>query len=160
MADHYTKSSVFLAACPSEKTFLLELIQCLQDPESGLLKARKPKKAMKYDPLVYKAAKAFVKNDQDYYDPDDYSIGFEIEDMDDGVALFDMCDFNSDNAAMICHLVLKRFDRADYVLINAAEVCSKPRVDEFGGHAAFVTKKGVKWMCTSKWLRNMIKNHI
>ena len=52
----------------------------------------------------------------------------------------------------IQHLVQK-FDPEGRVSLEWANDCSKPRLDAFGGGAAFITAKEIKTMNTAEWVR-------
>lgn len=53
-------------------------------------------------------------------------------------------------ADFIHHLVAK-FDLPPYGF-DWSHTCSKPRTDEFGGGAIWITKEGFEWMSTTCWL--------
>jgi len=54
--------------------------------------------------------------------------------------------------AFIQHL-LQKFDPQARVTFEWSNDCSKPRIDAFGGGAAFITAKEIKTMNTSDWLQ-------
>ncbi|MGA2542505.1 MAG: hypothetical protein ABSG78_13205 [Verrucomicrobiota bacterium] len=54
--------------------------------------------------------------------------------------------------AFIQHL-LQKFDPKGRVALEWSNDCSKPRLDAFGGGAAFITATEIKTMNTSAWLR-------
>jgi len=54
--------------------------------------------------------------------------------------------------AFIQHL-LQKFDPKVRVALEWSNDCSKPRLDAFGGGAAFITATEIKTMNTSAWLR-------
>jgi hypothetical protein len=49
--------------------------------------------------------------------------------------------------------LLQKFDPEGQVAFEWSEDCSKPRIDAFGGGAAFITAKEIKTMTTADWLR-------
>lgn len=49
---------------------------------------------------------------------------------------------------------LKAHRPKDCFVMSWAETCSKPRVAEFGGGAAFVTANETKWNFTQQWLHD------
>ena len=55
--------------------------------------------------------------------------------------------------AFVQHL-LQKFDPKGRVGLEWSNDCSKPRLDAFGGGAAFITAKEIKTMNTSDWLRH------
>ena len=57
--------------------------------------------------------------------------------------------------AFIQHL-LQKFDQKSYVTFEWPHDCSKPRVDAYGGGAAFITIKEIKSMSTAAWLNQQI----
>lgn len=62
-----------------------------------------------------------------------------------------VCDF-------IQHL-LKKFNMDGFVAFSWSNDCSKPRVDAFGGGAAFITAKSIQSMSTSQWIAELTNNH-
>ena len=54
--------------------------------------------------------------------------------------------------AFIQHL-LQKFDPKGRVGLEWSDDCSKPRLDAYGGGAAFITATEIKTMNTSAWLR-------
>jgi len=64
-----------------------------------------------------------------------------------------------EHAVRFIHQLMKRFSEDDdFFIFEAAYTCSKPRVGEFGGVAAVITKKRIKWMSTSGWANQYIEN--
>jgi hypothetical protein len=57
--------------------------------------------------------------------------------------------------AFIQHL-LQKFDPKSSVTFEWSHDCSKPRVDAYGGGAAFITAKEIKTMSTAAWLNEQI----
>ena len=57
--------------------------------------------------------------------------------------------------AFIQHL-LQKFDQKGYVTFEWSHDCSKPRVDAYGGGAAFITAKEIKTMSTATWLNEQV----
>jgi hypothetical protein len=57
--------------------------------------------------------------------------------------------------AFIQHL-LQEFDQKGYVTFEWSHDCSKPRVDAYGGGAAFITAKEIKSVSTAAWLNEQI----
>lgn len=53
-------------------------------------------------------------------------------------------------ADFIHHLIVK-FDLPPFGF-DWSYTCTKPRIDEFGGGAVWITKKGFEWMSTNCWL--------
>jgi len=57
--------------------------------------------------------------------------------------------------AFIQHLLL-RFAPGDHVMLEWSNDCSKPRVDGFGGGAAFITARKIKTINTGEWLHREV----
>ncbi len=57
--------------------------------------------------------------------------------------------------AFIQHL-LQKVDPKSHVTFEWSHDCSKPRVDAYGGGAAFITAKKIKSMSTAAWLNEQI----
>ena len=58
---------------------------------------------------------------------------------------------NPDSVISFVQSFLKEFRPNESFVITWADTCSKLRLDEFGGGAAFVTAKGAKWVNTHSW---------
>jgi hypothetical protein len=59
-----------------------------------------------------------------------------------------------ENAAAIIQAYLRKFDPEGCSGFEWANYCSKPRPDEFGGGAVFITADKQEWMHSSTWLSN------
>jgi hypothetical protein len=57
--------------------------------------------------------------------------------------------------AFIQHL-LERFDPEAHATLEWSNDCSKPRIDAFGGGAAFITAGTIKSINTSSWLHRQV----
>lgn len=53
--------------------------------------------------------------------------------------------------ALFIHHLIEKFDLPPFGF-DWAFTCSKPRIDEFGGGAVWITKEGFEWLSTSNWL--------
>lgn len=51
---------------------------------------------------------------------------------------------------------LNKFDLSGAVVIEYAQTCSKPRIGEFGGGVAVVTRDQVHWMNTATWAEQKV----
>lgn len=60
--------------------------------------------------------------------------------------------FDVDNAAQLIRQTLEHFDLDDIVGFEWSHICSKPRLDAYGGGAIIITKDGVEFMNTGTWL--------
>ena len=157
MANYYTEASFILPLTSEQQEFAFNVLDCIQDKKIDLLKKHKNAKAKSYDRSIYSLAKKFAKVNDEYEQGDD-TLGFDVEPNEDGIWISHDESINTENAAFFCHLILKHFDSNDYVAIQASNTCSKPRLDAFGGHAAFVTKKGIRWISTFEWIQKQINN--
>ena len=59
--------------------------------------------------------------------------------------------------ATILMRFLKKFRPNQYIAFELAYTCDKPRINEFGGSACFITRAGVRWMDTANWIARQIK---
>ncbi len=59
---------------------------------------------------------------------------------------------NVDCAADVIQRFLKEFRPNGSVGFTWSETCSKPRLDEFGGGACFITAENVEWNSANGWL--------
>jgi hypothetical protein len=79
---------------------------------------------------------------------------FELEDCEEGIWLHSDSGGIDAVCAFIQHL-LKKFDPNGRVAFEWSHDCSKPRIDAYGGGAAYITAKDIKTMNTSDWLRSV-----
>jgi hypothetical protein len=94
----------------------------------------------------------------DYPDRDEgeTSAGFEVTWESDLVVFFAT---ESGNVGHLAHLVqkfLKEFRPKEAWSVTWAESCSMPRIDAFGGGAAFVTAGEVRWMSTYQFIEDQL----
>lgn len=80
-----------------------------------------------------------------------YDAGFECEFTDDQLWV------HSENAdpeklALLMQLFLQEFNEGGHFQFAWAEYCAKPRLDEFGGGAAFVTENRIEFFNTYRWM--------
>ena len=62
--------------------------------------------------------------------------------------------FNPDYVAILLHEWMLAFDIKERpVSFQFAEICDKPRCDEFGGGAVVVTHDGIEFLHTATWAR-------
>ena len=158
MANYYTKAALELTLPLEQKIFALQVLECAEDENVDFTKSRKTAHEAAYPNDVYRLAKRFVKSLDDY-EPGNVYLPFEYVDTGDSIHIAHDENINTEAAATFCYLILKYFDSDDYVCIEAAHTCSSPRADGFGGHAAFITKKGGKWMSTGHWMHRIIAKH-
>jgi hypothetical protein len=94
----------------------------------------------------------FLRDNGDY-DPDCDCLGFEWSlsvDADRGgwgrhLWVYAEESGNPDNVAWLVQKFLKKFRPQECWSLSYAATCSKPRVNEFGGGAVFVTAAEIKW---------------
>lgn len=80
------------------------------------------------------------------------SPGFEVNWAVDRVVFYAV---EHGNVCHLAHLVqkfLREFHPEDAWFVTWAESCSKPRIGEFGGGAAFVTADEVRWMSAHQFI--------
>ena len=58
-----------------------------------------------------------------------------------------------DSVCVFIQHLLQKFDPQGRVTFEWSNDCSKPRIDAYGGGAAFITAKEIKTMNTSDWLQ-------
>jgi len=134
MADYYTRFSLVLKLqVPTQQEYALDLAA----------KARRHR--FEDEPLPSDFPANLVDVLEDW--------NFETEKNDDGIWLHS--DYGGTDAvcAFIQHL-LQKFNPQGRVTFEWSHDCSKPRVDAYGGGAAFITAKEIKTMNTSDWIRS------
>jgi hypothetical protein len=151
MANYYTKASFVVVLSETEKAFAFDVLKCVQDEGLDLKKKYKNKNAKQYSNDVYRIAKKFALFIEDY-DQGDVNLGFQCDPEERGLWIYHDETIDTDIAATFVHLLLKHFNSDKCVSFEASHTCSKALTDGFGGHAAFVTRKGVKWFSTHQWL--------
>ena len=62
---------------------------------------------------------------------------------------------NADHVALFMQEYLKRFNPEGAFSITYSATCSKPRLGEFGGGAAFVTAEKIEWIDSHDWVQKM-----
>lgn len=159
MASYYTKSAFELELNQEEKAFALQVLTCAKDNDVKFRKSHKTAHERTYPSEVYRIAKKFVASFDELDESEDFYLPFEFCATEDGILFSHDENINTYAAATFCHLILKHFSSDNYVCIEAAHTCSSDRTDGFGGHAAFITKKGIKWMSTRQWMHKNIVKH-
>ena len=64
---------------------------------------------------------------------------------------------NPEAVAYLVHLFLAKFHPDRCWSLAFAVGCDKPRIDEFGGGALFVTAKDIQWVSTYAWIEEKRK---
>lgn len=72
----------------------------------------------------------------------------------DGLWIYSEESGSPDDAAGFVQEFLKKFRPKESVGFEFAFSCSKPRLDSYGGGAAFVTAESQEWTNTFSWLSN------
>ena len=79
---------------------------------------------------------------------------FDTELIKDGIWLHSM-DGGQETACQFIQHLMQKFEFAPSMAFEWSHDCSKPRLDAFGGGAAFITKSEIKTFSTSEWLQKM-----
>ena len=80
---------------------------------------------------------------------------FDVEAVKNGVWLNSQYGGQESACVFIQHL-LQKYDFAPHIALEWSHDCSKPRLDAFGGGAAFVTSSEIQTFSTSGWLQKMM----
>ncbi len=64
--------------------------------------------------------------------------------------------FNPEYVAILLHEWMLAFDIEEPVAFQFAEICDKPRPDEFGGGAVVVSQAGIEFLHTHSWAEQTI----
>jgi hypothetical protein len=153
MANYYTEASFVVPLNQEQTKFAFDVLDCVQDGDIDFNSKRKSVAAKSFKSDVYKTAKKLALSLDDY-EPGDVYLDFQVEPDSDGIWFSHEESINTDTAANFILLILKYFNLDICVGITAAHTCSKARLDAFGGHAIFITKKGMKWISTFDWLHD------
>jgi hypothetical protein len=93
----------------------------------------------------------------DHPEPEAGSIaGFEVAWKDDSVVFYSEESANVDHLVHLVQKFLRKFRPQEAWSVTWAETCSKPRIDEFGGGAAFVTAGDVRWMGAHQFVEDQL----
>ncbi len=139
MADYYTNFSLVLnLANETEQAYALDL-------------THKASLAQQGDELPADFPKALVNMIEDWHfetvaDDSGTKHGLWLHSMYGGV----------DAVCVFIQHLLQKFDSKSYVTFEWSHDCSKPRVDAYGGGAAFITAQEIKTMSTATWLSEQI----
>ena len=139
MADYFTNFSLVLnLANEAEQAYALDL-------------ANKASLAQQGDELPDDFPKALVDIIEDWQfetDADNSGAKHGLWLHSTAGGLDAVCEF-------IQHL-LQKFNPTSHVTFEWSHDCSKPRVDAYGGGAAFITAKEIKSMSTAAWLNEQV----
>lgn len=86
-------------------------------------------------------------------------VEFAYEWLDDGIVFYSEETGSPEQVAHLVQKFLQRFHPDKSWGLTWANVCSKPRPDEFGGGAVLVTAQGQRWMNTWDWLEAEQERH-
>lgn len=85
---------------------------------------------------------------------DDYSVGFRYEQRDTKVWFSHDYSANIESLITVLECAMQHWD-LDPIGFEWSNTCSKPRLDAFGGGAAYITKERTETMNTYQWLQSM-----
>ena len=80
---------------------------------------------------------------------DFYTPGYRIEK--DGVWIYAEESEDIEAAIKLVQILQNYFNDDSPFILTWADWCSKPRLDEFGGGGAVITKNNYKFMCAHEW---------
>jgi hypothetical protein len=152
MANYYTEASFIIPLNQEQTEFALNVLECVEDERIDFNKAHKNLAAKRFKADVYKNAKKLALYLGDY-EPGMGYVGFKAEPEENGLWVSHYETICTQTASYFVHLLLKHFNLDICISIEASHTCSKARLDAFGGHAVFVTKKSIKGSSTSQWLQ-------
>ena len=139
MADYFTNFSLVLnLANEAEQAYALDL-------------AHKASLAQQGDELPDDFPKALVNLIEDWH----FETDADNSGTTHGVWLHSTSGGVDAVCAFIQHL-LQKFDPQGKLSFEWSHDCSKPRVDAYGGGAAFITAKEIKTISTAAWLNEQI----
>ena len=92
-----------------------------------------------------------------WLDVDDDTLGFEWELSDGTLAIWSMEGSSLHSATGLVREFLERFRPDSYWAIEYANTCTGPKLDAFGGGAAFVTASEVEFHYAGDWLLRKIE---
>lgn len=159
MSNNYSQSSFLLPLDKQEQiSFAKAVIECVEDEDIDFNEETKTEAEKAYDNAVFEIAKEIALSDSNYA-PGGVSLGFVASFEEEGVHIYHDENIDIENAALFSHLILKHFNSENYATLAAAFTCDRPRLNEFGGAAAFITAKGINWMSTFSWVQSQIEQH-
>jgi hypothetical protein len=88
--------------------------------------------------------------DRGYDFEDGYTPSWRVED--DGIWIYAAESISVDLMVVILQAYLKKFHPNSFIGFQWADTCSKPRLDEFGGGAVYISADDVEFMSTGRWL--------
>ncbi len=141
MANNYTHfSQVISDLTKDESTWLKKRLEPVDDGDEKAIQA--------------------VMDEMELEDLDgaEYWPGFtyDFEKADTVFWVYSLDSGDLDHVAAIVHAFLKKFRPDDIWVMNWANFCSKPRIEEFDGGAMAVTAQGIEMMGTYAWTLQQI----
>lgn len=134
MADYYTKSSVELKLPSLEAVnYAIELAQAMADIDTEGTKAE-----------IVPAG---------WEDTEDENWNFDIAKESDSSIWIHSENGCIDEIIQLIQHLMQKFELTEPVTFEWSNDCSKPRVDAYGGGAAYITATEVRTFNTSQWLR-------
>lgn len=88
---------------------------------------------------------------------DCYHFSYELQE--DNIWFYGEETIDIEKVAELVKKFFKETDSTDSFTIEAAYSCSKPRVGEFGGAAAFVTADSIEYISTFDWCQKKKQEH-
>jgi hypothetical protein len=144
MANNYTLFSIEIVTNKKEADWFKEALQKPDDAEFDKWPEHKQQAWMKQ-----RGVENF--NDDNYPD-----FGYELLQDEKGrttsIVFFSEENGNLDQVIGLLQDFLKKFHLDKSIRFEWAFTCSRPRPGEFGGGAAFITSKSIKYMNTGDWL--------
>lgn len=134
MADYFTNFSVVLPLTKEQQEYALNLVKEVEA-------YRNEGKALPTD--FPESIKEVVED-----------WPFDVEQVSEGIWLNSQHGGQESACAFMQHL-LQRFEFAPHVAFEWSHDCTKPRLDAFGGGAAFITSSEIETFSTSEWLQKM-----
>ena len=144
MANNYTMASFKIAMPKDQALWLLAAEKHLENRAYGKTEELPP---TQYIQLVERLR----EEDLEY-------SGLERLEYEDGNLWFaGMEAFNPEYVAILLHEWMLAFDiEGRAVAFTFAEICDKPRPDEFGGGAVVVSHSGIEFLHTHSWVEQTI----
>jgi hypothetical protein len=134
MANYYTNFSLVLPLNQEQQEYALNLVKQVQAYRDD-------------QPLPTDFPEHLRETVEDW--------SFEVQAVKDGLWINSQ-EGGQDTACLFIQQLLQRYQFAPYVAFQWSHDCDKPRLDGFGGGAAFITSTQIETFCTSEWLRTKI----
>ena len=134
MADYFTNFSVVLPLIKEQQEYALNLV----------------KQAEAYRNDNQQLPADFPESLRDEVE----NWPFEVEPVAKGIWLHSQYGGQEVACVFIQHL-LQKYDFAPAVAFEWSHDCTKPRLDAYGGGAAFITSSEIETFSTAEWLRKM-----